>query len=88
MLKLTIRDVERDRIMTRFGSERELLDFVRNNYPATWGKRTLDLALGVLNASDLYEAKTEPHKMVPSRLPVDYLTHSQADSEDPWPRKG
>lgn len=90
MLKLTVQDLEQDRVVTRFGSDSDLLDFLKLHYPVTERAPTLTQALALLNDSDLYRALVKPYEPDPASnlLPDDYLHHSQADEEDPWPRAG
>ena len=91
MLKLTIQDVENDRIQTRFGSDDDLLDFLKRLHPVQLRDvLTLSDAVNVLNATDLYAVRTGQYEPDPAAnlLPEDYRTHSQADTEDPWPRAG
>lgn len=89
MLKLTINDLLRDRIEIRFGDEAELLKYVQQRF---WvpGATTLDEVVELMNEIGHHVVKVEPYEPPISRniLPRDYLTHSQADAEDPWPRAG
>ena len=91
MLKLTVQDVEQDRIQTRYGSDHDLLDFLRRLHPGLLhGVLTLGQAAKVLNDTDLFAVRMDQYESDPSAnlLPEDYRTHSQADTEDPWPRAG
>jgi hypothetical protein len=90
MLKLTIGDLENARSVVRYGSDRELLVFVRDEYPVAAEAGTLTAAIEALNGSDLFDAKFEQYResIEANILPSNYLTESQADEEDPWPRAG
>lgn len=88
MLKMTVHDLENDRISTRFGSERELLEFLKLHYPVVSPAYHLDDAVQMLNDGDLFKVFVEPYVQDSSSnlLPDDYLTADQGD--DPWPRAG
>lgn len=88
MLKLTIKNLEQDRIDTRFGSEDELLKYAEMRYPETQTAWTLEMAVSALNETGLYEAAVAPWEPTPRRLAEDYATASGPATEDPWPRKG
>ena len=90
MLKLIVQDLEQDRAITRYGSDDDLLDFLKLHYPVVARALTLTQALALLNDSDLFRAAAKPYEPDPASnlLPDDYLHHSQADEEDPWPRAG
>lgn len=90
MLKMTVHDLEADRAVVRFGSDGDLLDFLKLHYPVVAQARTLTQALALLNDSDLFRAAVKPYEpdLASNLLPDDYLHHSQADEEDPWPRAG
>ncbi len=89
MLKLTVQDIEQDCLTTRYGSDRDLLEFLKRLQPGMLHHvYTLADALRILNDSDLYAARSQPYEPLASAnlLPDDYLTASQAESEDPWVR--
>lgn len=90
MLKLTVHDVENDRNDYRFGSDGDLLKYLKMRYPQLRDALTLADAIRVMNDSDIFVVKAEQYEpsVEENLLPPGYATHSQADEEDPWPRRG
>lgn len=87
MLKLTIIDLENDKKDINFGSDKELLKYVKLAYSYQSNIYNLDDMLAYLNETGMFQAKSEPYVFDnPNVLPNDYLTSSSV--EDPWPRLG
>ena len=74
----------------RFGSERELYDYLKSEYPILNDALNLEEAVGMQNDTELFVVKTSPVKArrEDNVLPDDYLTATQRDDDDPWPRAG
>lgn len=92
MLKANVLNLHTDRSEVAFGGERELADWLRNEYPEVLARAPgdVDQLVAALNASDLYRASVVPYEpgVEANRLPSGYQTASQADEPDPWPRRG
>ncbi len=90
MLKMTIVDVERARGETRYGSEKELADYLAGRFWPLLPHVHLDEMVKVLNEGDVIRVAVEPYlpPVEANILPENYLDASQADEPDPWPRRG
>jgi hypothetical protein len=90
MLKLTVHDVENDRNDYRYGSDGDLLKYLKMRYPQLRDIYSLAEAIRAMNDSDIFVVSAEQYEpgVEANLLRPDYVTHSQADEDDPWVRRG
>ena len=86
-MRLIVLDFDHGWTSYHYGDEVELTTYLRVHYPEVWDCYDLEQCINRLNKSGEVEVRVETMPEEDSNLlPDGYLTSTQGDFEDPWPR--